>query len=448
MQTISTTDLVWQTTTAKLSQLKGLPNNPRKITDARKAKLKEWLQKYNLTDTPVINTDNTVISGNQRLAALLELYGSDYEIDVRTPNRKLKAKEVKELALISNTHEGEFDFDILDLEFSDLDLSEFNLELPKELEAPFGDDEPVKLEAQEDDYEPPATIQTDIVVGDLFTIGNHRLLCGDSTDSDAVAKLMNGNTIELLFTSPPYSDMRDYEGGKDLSVSNLTNFIPTYLPYANYQVVNLGIQRKNNEVVEYWQDYIQKAKDCGYKFLSWNVWNREGSGFTMAQITAMFAIQHEFIFVFGKNRKALNLTIENKRSGEANKHNRIRQKSGEITKNKDTETREFRQLGTINTIFNEQSREWTFSHPAMFPVKLPAAYIEAMATDADIICDPFTGSGSTMLSAHQLNRKCYGMELEPKYCEVVIQRILKYDKTLKVTRNGQDVTETYLNKLP
>ena len=137
--------LYWSTKTVKLSQLKGLPNNPRKITPERKAKLQHWLEKYNLSDIPVINADYTIISGNQRVSILKQLHGKDYTIDVRYPNRALTEFEAKELAVVLNTHEGDFDFELLAVEFQELNLDDFNLEFPTfdpDTDAPFGDTEP------------------------------------------------------------------------------------------------------------------------------------------------------------------------------------------------------------------------------------------------------------------------------------------------------------------
>ena len=146
--------------------------------------------------------------------------------------------------------------------------------------------------------------------GDVWQLGDHRLMCGDSTNNDMIRILMGGKKSELLLP-PPYSDMREYNGDKDLSISHLSTFIKEWRDFVNYQVVNLGIQRKDNEIIEYWNDYIKSARDCGYKLLSWNIWNREQTG-TMAQQTAMFSILHEWLFVFGNKPKKLNRTIENK----------------------------------------------------------------------------------------------------------------------------------------
>jgi DNA modification methylase len=162
----------------------------------------------------------------------------------------------------------------------------------------------------------------------------------------------------------------------------------------------------------------------------------------MAQITAMFAIQHEWIFVFGKNRKELNLTVPNKDANEFNNHIGNRQKDGSVKKGKSKNIRSHRQLGTVNTINVEQSREWTKFHPAMFPVNLPEQYIIAMTNQSNVITDPFLGSGSTMVAAHQLKRRCFGLELEPKYCAVIIDRMAKLDPSLKITRNGKEYKKT------
>ena len=103
--------------------------NPHKISDAKKQKLVESLEKFNLAEIPAVNTDMQIIGGNQRVSALMMVGRGDEEIDVRVPNRKLTKKEVKEYAIISNTHAGEFDFEILELEFADVQIEEIGFDV-------------------------------------------------------------------------------------------------------------------------------------------------------------------------------------------------------------------------------------------------------------------------------------------------------------------------------
>jgi DNA modification methylase len=418
----------------QIADLIPAPYNPRQSTAKQEKHLKESLEKFGMVEPIIFNKQTGyIVGGHFRVRELKKLGIKEIECVIVDLNED----DEKELNIRLNANTGSWDWDTLANDWDVADLEAWGLEIPQ------FDNEAEELEASEDDYDVPERgIETDIVIGDLFEIGEHRLLCGDSTDSDAVARLMNGEKAEILFTSPPYSDMREYNGGKDLSVNNLVEFITSFYQYCEYQVINLGIQRKENEINTYWDEYIEKAKDNGYKFLSWNIWNRENSGFSMAQITAMFAIQHEWIFVFGKNRKELNLTVPNKDANEFNNHIGNRQKDGSVKKGKSKNIRSHRQLGTVNTINVEQSREWTKFHPAMFPVNLPEQYIIAMTNQSNVITDPFLGSGSTMVAAHQLKRRCFGMELDPKYCQVIIDRMKKLDSTLIIKRNGKEYKKT------
>ena len=414
----------------KIGDVKANTSNPRIIKDDKFTKLVQSIKDFPemLKLRPIVVDENMmVLGGNMRLRASKDAGLKKVHIIMASD---LTPEQQKEFIIKDNVGFGEWDWDILANEWDTDSLVEWGLDLPF--------DASVELDAVDDEFEADVdSIQTDIVLGDLIEIGEHRLLCGDSTDSDAVAKLMNGQSAELLFTSPPYSDMREYNGSKDLSISNIVEFITSFYHYCEYQVINLGIQRKEGEIYEYWNDYIEKAKDNGYKLLSWNIWNRENAGFSIANITSMFATQHEWIFVFGKKVKKLNLTVENKEGGNTRKEVANRQKDGSVKSKKAPIIRDKRQLGTINTINPQLSRNENINHPAMFPIELPSEYIKAMTNEKDIIADSFLGSGTTMVASHQLNRKCYGMELDEKYCQVIIDRMKKLDSSIVIKINGE-----------
>jgi DNA modification methylase len=408
-----------------IKELKPNPKNPRKSTPEQEAQLKKSLEKFGVVEPIVYNKQTgNIVGGHFRVRELRKLGIKEVECVVVD----LTQEDENELNIRLNANKGDWDWEMLAMEWDADKLEEWGLDLPELTE-------PTELEAEEDDFEvPEGGIETDIVLGDLFEIGEHRLLCGDSTDSDSVAKLMNGENAELLFTSPPYSDMREYNGSKDLSVSNIVEFITSFYQYCEYQVINLGIQRKENDIIQYWDDYIDKAKDNGYKFLSWNIWHK--SSVSVGQQSAFIPIYHEWIFVFGKKFKNINRTWERESKISSKKSRKVRQADGSMKEssigiqqsNKEMESVFYSnvELGSIRSL-----------HPATFPIELPTEYIKAMTNQNDIIVEPFTGSGTTMVASHQLKRKCYGMELDPKYCQVIIDRMLKLDPSLKVTKNGQ-----------
>ena len=411
----------------KIDLVKSNPNNPRIIKDDKFKKLvasiKEFPQMLNIRPI-VVNDEMIVLGGNMRLKACIE--AGIKEVAIIKAN-DLTPEQQNEFIIKDNVGFGEWNWDDLANNWDTEQLVEWGLDIPNF--------EVTELEAEEDDFDVPEEgIETDIVVGDLFEIGEHRLLCGDSTDSDSVAKLMNGENAELLFTSPPYSDMREYNGNKDLSVINIVEFITSFYQYCEYQVINLGIQRKENDIIQYWDDYIDKAKDNGYKFLSWNIWHK--SSVSVGQQSAFIPIYHEWIFVFGKKFKNINRTWERESKISSKKSRKVRQADGSMKEssigiqqsNKEMESVFYSnvELGSIRSL-----------HPATFPIELPTEYIKAMTNQNDIIVEPFTGSGTTMVASHQLNRKCYGMELDPKYCQVIINRMKNLDPTIIIKRNGE-----------
>jgi hypothetical protein len=191
-----------KTETVKISEVKNNPNNPRIIKDDKFKKLVESVKSFPemLNIRPiVVNSDMVVLGGNMRLRACKEAGLKEIPIikaDTLTPEQQ------SEFIIKDNVSGGEWDWDMLANEWNADDLDAWGLDVPIEFQT--------ELEAEEDDYEIPDTIETDIVLGDLFEIGGHRLICGDATNSDDVAKLMGGNKADMVFTDPPYGV--DYKG--------------------------------------------------------------------------------------------------------------------------------------------------------------------------------------------------------------------------------------------
>ena len=381
--------LKWETKKVKVKDLIELDINPRKISDAKKQKLVESLEKFNLAEIPAVNTDMQIIGGNQRVSALMMVGRGDEEIDVRVPNRKLTKKEVKEYAIISNTHAGEFDFEILEVEFADVELAEIGFDIPGWDDWQIQLDKDLVGDVQEDDFDvPEGGIETDIVLGDLFEIGEHRLLCGDSTDSDQVAKLMNGEKADIMVSDPPY--------GIDLDTD-----------YSKMGATTTKYEKIKGDDKEF--DLTDVISISGTK--EQYIW---GGDYFVNSLDWMSGTQ----IIWAKRHSE----EENKVFGSAFESLWVSYKCKKL-------------IWFIRPI--NQSSERLGKHPTQKPIECMSRCIE-MSKLKGVVYDAFLGSGSTMVAAHQLNRKCYGMELDPKYCQVIIDRMLKLEPTIKIKRNGED----------
>ena len=210
-----------------INKIKLNPNNPRLIKDDKFAKLVQSIKDFPemLEIRPiVVNDDMIILGGNMRFKACKEAGLKEVSI-IKASG--LSEEKQREFLIKDNVSGGEWDWQLLN-DWDALELESWGLDLPAEFVT--------ELEAEEDNFETPeGGIETDIVLGDLFEIGEHRLLCGDSTDSDAVAKLMDGQKADMVFTSPPYNGnttMYDYvivdgkKKRKDKPLDNVTCFYP------------------------------------------------------------------------------------------------------------------------------------------------------------------------------------------------------------------------------
>ena len=366
-----------KTTFIKIEKLISNPNNPRVIKDDKFKKLVQSIMEFPkmLELRPiVVNDEMVVLGGNMRLKACKE--AGIKEVPVIKAS-ELTEDEQRQFIIKDNVGFGEWDWDMIANEWDEQELTDWGLDLPKD----FG----IQLEADEDDYEIPDEIKTDIVIGDLFEIGEHRLLCGDSTDSDQVAKLMNGEKADMVFTDPPYGIGFEYNSHKDTKGDEYLKFCDEW--FANLKLVSSFIFISTGWAYQkFW--WNKDPKDCFY----WLSKNKRTGG----------SISHfrkvEPLFIWGKPKNKYNFDF-------------------------------FEQVTEI-------IEELKGKHTCPKPVSLISDILKAV-NESDLICDIFLGSGTTMVAAHQLKRKCYGMELDPKYCQVIIDRMKKLDPSLVIKKNGQ-----------
>lgn len=269
--------------------------------------------------------------------------------------------------------------------------------------------------------------------GDIWQLGNHFMMCGDSTSRTDVDALTHSKKAVLLFTSPPYSTMREYKKGTDLSVTSLARVFSTW--HSEFFAVNLGLKFKNSEVVPYWDEWTQYAKQCGLKMLAWNVWDKITGG-SVGSATNMFMLTHEWIFVFGKERKRLNRIIPNQMDKYVKRHGEQVLSDGFTTFNRQSHGKvegssscayTHHQLHSVIQNYYFAARNPILNrHPAPFPIELPEQYILSFSDENDVIFEPFLGSGTTLMACEKTNRICYGMDLNEEYCDITLWRWEEY----------------------
>jgi site-specific DNA-methyltransferase (adenine-specific) len=385
--------------------LKPNPSNPRHIKDGKFTQLVKSIRNFpemlNLRPI-VVDSDYVVLGGNMRLKACIEAGLVEVPIIIAS---ELTKEQQSEFIIKDNVGFGEWDWEQLANEWEVEELAEWGLDLPLDFEEK-------EIDAVEDDFEQPETIETDIVLGDLFEIGEHRLLCGDSTDSDAVAKLMDGNKADMVFTSPPYNANTKAGQGdifnKKKNVKLYSDGYSDNLESSDY--VNFASSVLNNCFLFtdghiFWNvsynansrfEYIQQIQNHLGFLIEQICWKKSST----IPFKGSLMRDWEPIYVFSTNGDMLGLDSVNSNHWEVNNTN------------------------------SQQD-----NHKACFPIELPSKAIK-LNDWYKLIFEPFTGSGSTIVAAHQLKRKCYGMELDPKYCQVIIDRMIKLDPTLVIKRNG------------
>lgn len=369
--------------------------NPRQITNEELEKLKTSLEEFGYIEPIIVNdVNNHVVGGNQRLRALIAL-GYD-EVDVVYVHIEDINKE-KACNVALNKISGDWDEDKLRTVLEDIELSPIDIKLT-------GFDE-LELESfdviappnvYEDDFELPSEdeVEVNVTYGQLFKLGNHFLLCGDATNEADVKKLMGSTKCDLFLTDPPYNV--NYTDGHE----------------NERKIMNDHWDSDEEAGKNLWKPAFTNARNIANEFCSVYCFMPQGGTHMMMMMMMMmesgWQVKHELIWVKQSlvlGRQDYNYQHEPILYGWGDKH-------------------KFYGKGQYATtsVWNFDRPTQSKEHPTMKPLELLGEILLNATVENDVVLDLFGGSGSTLIACEQLNRQCYMMELDPYYCQVIINR--------------------------
>lgn len=379
----------------KLSQIKPNPDNPRQISEKNMEKLKKSIQDFKkmLEIRPIIYDENNIIlGGNMRYQALLKLGYKEAPESWFKCATDLTEDEKRQFVITDNGSFGDWDFDILANGWDDLPLDDWGIDLP---EGWLNVEKEGLIDPNEvPDVQDEPTTQT----GDLYQLGNHRLLCGDSTKLEDVERLMNGEKADMVFTDPPYgvsygdkNKFLNAVGRGNCIQENIKN--DTLSPEESFKLW-IGCFTQMYGVIKNGASFYICSADADLMMMMMAI---RDSGLKMKQ--SLVWVKNNIVL----GRRDYKSQHENILYGWKKTH-KFYGKSGE------------------RSVWNFYKPHSSKLHPTMKPVELVIHAIENSSKMEDLLYEPFCGSGTTIIACEQTNRICYGMEIDPHYCDVIIKR--------------------------
>ena len=422
------TKLQWHTEKRKVNSLKYYDKNPRIMPDKNMKDLTNSLQKVGLAEIPAVDTDGTIVAGNQRVRALQVLGRDEEEIDVRLPNRKLTKAEFKFYLLASNRISGFWDFDVLKTDFNIETLLATGFDTD-DLSRIFDDN----LEIEDDHFDEDAELKkikkTDIKPGDYFSLGRHRLLCANSLESATAKKLMAGVQADMVNDDLTYNIKLSYNKG----VGNKGHYGGTtddnktdeeYRIFVKTIMQNALLVIKPDAHVFFWCDeryvwlFQELYKELGLDSKRLCIWIKDNASPT-PQIA--FNKVTEFCVYGTQGRPFLSDKVKNLNellNKEITSGNRL---SDDI-------------LDLLNIWLVKRLPGNEYQHPTQKNPQLHEKALRRCTRPGDAVLDLTCGSGSILSACHQLKRTAYVCDCEPIFCQLVINRFkqISHDKIKKL----------------
>ena len=427
--TFETLDIQIKSLKRNTGQIPGVPKNPRIIKDNNFKKLKDSIvQDPEMLELREIiaykqGDDYIIIGGNMRFEALKALNFEKAKCKVITG--ETTPEQLKRIILKDNSAYGEWDFDELANEWEESLLTACAIEIPTMDEAK------MEEEAEEDNFNPDDIGQEPTVKrGEIWQLGNHRLLCGDSTKAEDVARLMNGEQADLWLTDPPYNCGYGVEENKTREQQDHHKPIENdKMDDAEYQQFLLNVFKcasdNMREGAAYYIWYSDKEhskyqlalSQLGIPYKAMLIWNKNTfvlsfNDYKQKHEVCLYGwkpgVKHYFV-----DKRNLTSVYEDVEELDIDK-----MKKSEMQKL----LHDIFDNPTPTTVINEKKPVRSEAHPTMKPVRLFGYQIANSSRPGNIILDTFGGSGTTIVACEQLGRKARLMELDPHYCDVIIAR--------------------------
>jgi len=380
-------------------------NNARTHSDDQIKKIQASIREFGFVNPVLIDKSYGIIAGHGRVEAA-KREGITEVPCVWVEHLTEAQKKAYILADNRLAEDAGWDFELLSVELEELKELDFDIGLTgfgaDELSDIFGEEE---LEAVEDDYEVELPEEPKTKLGDIYQLGRHRLMCGDSTDKEMVEKLMNGNKADIAFTSPPYGVNLDYNSYED-TFENTTKLVELVLPRLcdiaeDYVILNWGDIVSGSKIngtdqpsqYSWLPKYIEIMQKQKWYIWAERIWKKPHarcSGIWSASSNRPVS-DWEYIFTWAKNHPKYN------------------------------ERNNGSHFGIIDSSESSQS-DTLKNHPGAFPVYVASKVVEIHTRKNGSVVDLFGGTGTTLIACEQLGRTCYMMELDPKYCDVIIDR--------------------------
>lgn len=384
--------LNWKSKVIQISELKEYEHNPRRIGQKEFEKLVISIKEDGYHQRIIVNQDNVIIGGHQRKKALLEAGLKETDtVEVLIPDRKLTQEELDRINIRDNLSFGEYDFDILANRFNVETLVDFGL--PRDMLVGFDDD---NLLADSEDSPELETLPANpkAKLGDVYILGNHRLMCGDSTNPQHVDKLLNGANPILMVTDPPYG----------------VNYNPEWREEVDKGDRNTG-KVLNDDRYDWSDAYALFTGDIAY------VWHSDLYTHKFAQNLVDNGFDLVSLIIWNKQHFVLS------RGDYHNKHEPLWYAVKKGQKHNWQGRRDQTTVWDIdNNNYGAKAKEEQTGHGAQKPLECMLRPILNNSKKGQSVYDPFGGSGTTLIACEKSDRNCYMMELSPAYVDIIINR--------------------------